>query len=86
MLVGGGTYADGSTATVSSPTSTASNSALLDELAALRAEVQGMREEARATGAATVANTGKTARLNQKWDDVGLPITTETDLTAVYGA
>ena len=56
------------------------------EIAALKDEVRGLRGEQKVTGETIAINTGKTARLNQKWDDVGLPITTETDLTAVYGA
>jgi len=56
------------------------------EIAALKDELKGMRGEAKATSETIAINTGKTARLNQKWDDVGLPITTETDLVAVYGA
>ena len=57
--------------------------------AAQTAELQGLRAEVAALRAAleaVVINTGKSTRLHQKWDDVGMPITTETDLAAVYGA
>lgn len=59
---------------------------LRGEIAALKGEVKGLRDEAKTTSETIAINTGKSARLAQKWDDIGLPITTETDLAAVYGA
>jgi hypothetical protein len=45
------------------------------ELASLREEVRGRREEAMANEAAIATNTGKTARLLDKFDTDGLPAT-----------
>jgi len=59
---------------------------LRKEIAALKEEVKGLRAEALASGSTIASNTGGSLRLHKQWNDVGLPITTETDLAAVYGA
>ena len=56
------------------------------EIAELRDEVKGLRAESLASGMTIAANSGGSLRLFKQWNDVGLPITTETDLVAVYGA
>jgi len=48
-------------------------SGLADEVRALRAEVVGLRADARAERSALVNTAQRTERILDKWDHVGLP-------------
>ncbi len=61
--------------TAPAASATQATTAQTAELQALRAEVAALRTALEAV----VVNTGKGARLAQKWDDVGLPVTNTAD-------
>jgi hypothetical protein len=63
------------------------DSAMLQELRALRAEVASQRQEMQVLQAQIVVNTGKTARQLDRWDAEGAPVrNAEGETLAVEGA